>query len=1539
MVIKLIPLSMIRRLFKNYSQIAGFSLLFLLFGVSNGFSQTINAPTVTGPICAGAVFNLPYTVSAPFGGGNIFTANLSTSAGAFPGTSVGTVAATTNGSIQITIPVGTAASVNYTIRISGSNPITTSPSSNTFTITAPPSISAPTFAPTVFCQGDAFNITVTVPSCAFNTLPSTNVFTAELSNNVGSFASGTTNIGSITATGNTTIASTIPPGTAAGTLYRIRIKSSNPSGIVSTNNGTDLTVNATAGTAGTAGSGQWYVSCYNGNNFTTYYGFYTENVLNFNTQTRWNLNGSPSSANSTGGSAYVGCPIPVDNHSYSYKRTNFACGYYQIDIPSHDDDVYLFVDGAQQFVHNGCCDSHTNVWTGFLGAASIVEFREREGGGQSYLSVNFSTAPNPLTTSTPPFVCSGTTTTLSVSSALVLSYSWTSTGAATSPLTGSTVTSAPTGAAGSTTTYTVTGTDATTSCGVSKNIVATIATAPATAVTPTSATVCTTNPSITLTATGANTYSWSPTGSLSIPPGPGSIVTATPGVGNTVTYTVTGSIGGCAASTTATTTISHPNIPATTVFPSLKWGAYVFGNSNFTSYLGYYDENSLSFNTTTRWAAGSGPGIANSSTGLAYQGCPIGNAGYSISYKRTGFPCGAVNSSYYQIDIPSHDDDINLLINGVSVYSFTGAGGSHINVWTGFLGPSTTVEFRLANTAGTTGNLQVTFTPSSARPLVVSTPITVCTNTIAHLTATSSLAGATYAWTPSAGLTTPSSANTDTGSMTVNTTFTCTLTDAAGTGCTANASVPVTVVSAGTALSMVITPAGPVNLTCPNQSVSLSVSGATNYFPWTSDTAPAVAGLNTTTGTNVIATPTATTIYTVTGNNNCQSGSASVTINVPFPATTVFPANTWNAYGFNTQAFTPYQGYYTENGTGTTGYDFDTRTRWPGGGAPSSANATNGTAWSGCAMNATNISMSLKRTNFVCGTYTVDVLYHDDDFVLLVNGVQVAAHTPGCCDVHNSVWTGTLSPSSTVEWKLMQGGGGSGLQVRFTRAAAVASQTIWTGDTSTDFLTTSNWCTSLPSATIDAVISASGPLNMPIINGAATVRSITISPAIAAATYTSAVPAASLTVAGSNSLSVFGDFINGGTFTANTGRVTFSGSTATTISSVSPLTFYDLTFNKSNTTNNTAALTVTNSATFTNGIVTQNGTFDFGTTATTSGASAASFISGGPVKKTGTAAFVFPIGANTLYAPLSISASAGTDVFSAQYFYTSPNALYPVTSKDPSLDHVSIVEYWNLQRVSGSTDVSVNLKWGANSGVTSPLSDLRVTGWNGTTWKDQGGAVQGGSTSSSGSITTSSAVSVYGPFTLASITTSNPLPIQLKDFLARYEDGGVILNWNTVTEINNDFFTVQRTADAESFDDVANITGAGNSTSPRSYSTVDEQPIIGKSYYRLKQTDFDKKVTYSSLVAVTTPESAARKAFPNPTTGSEVNVSFAKGDVGKSALIKLNGLDGKELFQVVVEKINTPSVKIETPQRLASGLYIISITVGSEIVKQKLIVR
>lgn len=97
------------------------------------------------------------------------------------------------------------------------------------------------------------------------------------------------------------------------------------------------------------------------------------------------------------------------------------------------------------------------------------------------------------------------------------------------------------------------------------------------------------------------------------------------------------------------------------------------------------------------------------------------------------------------------------------------------------------------------------------------------------------------------------------------------------------------------------------------------------------------------------------------------------------------------------------------------------------------------------------------------------------------------------------------------------------------------------------------------------------------------------------------------------------------------------------------------------------------------------------------------------------------------------------------------------------------------------------------------------------------------------------------------ITASNTLPVSVLTFDARLVDGKAELTWKTAGEINNNFFTVERSPDSRVFSAIGTISGSGTTTDTRNYTFTDNFPLPGTSYYRLVQTDFDSRVQYLGI--------------------------------------------------------------------------------------------
>lgn len=113
----------------------------------------------------------------------------------------------------------------------------------------------------------------------------------------------------------------------------------------------------------------------------------------------------------------------------------------------------------------------------------------------------------------------------------------------------------------------------------------------------------------------------------------------------------------------------------------------------------------------------------------------------------------------------------------------------------------------------------------------------------------------------------------------------------------------------------------------------------------------------------------------------------------------------------------------------------------------------------------------------------------------------------------------------------------------------------------------------------------------------------------------------------------------------------------------------------------------------------------------------------------------------------------------------------------------------------------------------------------------------------------------YGTNTAAGTQTiCNTLPVELLSFTGKNVNGNNVLEWQTSSETNNDYFTVEKSTDGITFFPIARIDGAGNSTQINDYSFTDENSAA-LTYYRLRQTDFNGRYEYPGGVLALNNES------------------------------------------------------------------------------------
>ncbi len=114
-----------------------------------------------------------------------------------------------------------------------------------------------------------------------------------------------------------------------------------------------------------------------------------------------------------------------------------------------------------------------------------------------------------------------------------------------------------------------------------------------------------------------------------------------------------------------------------------------------------------------------------------------------------------------------------------------------------------------------------------------------------------------------------------------------------------------------------------------------------------------------------------------------------------------------------------------------------------------------------------------------------------------------------------------------------------------------------------------------------------------------------------------------------------------------------------------------------------------------------------------------------------------------------------------------------------------------------------------------------------------------------------------------------PMPIELLSFEGESSGKKNLLKWSTATETFNDYFTVERSRNGETYHEVKRIKGAGNSLIQKNYEAFDETGSGGLNYYRLKQTDFNGDFSYSPVITIKSEKRRedGLKIYPNPGNG------------------------------------------------------------------------
>ena len=143
----------------------------------------------------------------------------------------------------------------------------------------------------------------------------------------------------------------------------------------------------------------------------------------------------------------------------------------------------------------------------------------------------------------------------------------------------------------------------------------------------------------------------------------------------------------------------------------------------------------------------------------------------------------------------------------------------------------------------------------------------------------------------------------------------------------------------------------------------------------------------------------------------------------------------------------------------------------------------------------------------------------------------------------------------------------------------------------------------------------------------------------------------------------------------------------------------------------------------------------------------------------------------------------------------------------------------------------------------------------------------------------------------------SPLAIKISGIQAINKDLANSINWTSETEDNGDVFEIERSSDGNVFMVINTIPAIGQ---PMSYSFIDNNPVMGVNYYRLKLKDASGKYTYSRIVTVIKRSSLGLtvSAYPNPTINTLTIMT--NGSRGKNSTISITDIAGRNIQTLIV---------------------------------------
>lgn len=174
-----------------------------------------------------------------------------------------------------------------------------------------------------------------------------------------------------------------------------------------------------------------------------------------------------------------------------------------------------------------------------------------------------------------------------------------------------------------------------------------------------------------------------------------------------------------------------------------------------------------------------------------------------------------------------------------------------------------------------------------------------------------------------------------------------------------------------------------------------------------------------------------------------------------------------------------------------------------------------------------------------------------------------------------------------------------------------------------------------------------------------------------------------------------------------------------------------------------------------------------------------------------------------------------------------------------------------------------------------------------------------------------------------------PTPVIMNSMEAQLKNNNeVLITWNTASEKENSFFTLEKSTNGVTFTHLADVPSAYNGASNTAYSYTDG-PVSGTVFYRLSQTDFSGKKAYFNLMKVTATPQGSFRIGPNPLTGTQPLKIFVNDEVKGKVVITLIDSQGRTVRNIIGQKKETAATFTIPAGHLPKGRYVVQYTNGT----------